>query len=66
MSYAKTTQKLNEYRARIAELHAEMREIQANIEPEDVGDYEFTTPGGPASAGSDQSSYLKETLTLAR
>jgi predicted dithiol-disulfide oxidoreductase (DUF899 family) len=47
MHYAETTQKLNEYRARIAELRAEMREIQASIEPEEVGDYEFSTPDGP-------------------
>jgi predicted dithiol-disulfide oxidoreductase (DUF899 family) len=49
MSYSETTQKLNEFRARIAELHAEMREIQANIEPEVVGDYEFSTPDGPVT-----------------
>jgi predicted dithiol-disulfide oxidoreductase (DUF899 family) len=49
MSYAETTQKLNEYRARITELHAEMREIQANIEPEEIGDYEFSTPDGPVT-----------------
>ena len=49
MSYAETTKQLNEYRARIAELRAEMREIQANIEPEKIADYEFSTPDGPVT-----------------
>jgi predicted dithiol-disulfide oxidoreductase (DUF899 family) len=47
MAYADTRKKLNEYRGRIAELRAEMKEIQAAIEPEEVEDYEFSTVDGP-------------------
>ena len=46
MSYTETTQKLDDYRARIAELRNDMRELQANIEPQQVSDYEFSTPDG--------------------
>jgi predicted dithiol-disulfide oxidoreductase (DUF899 family) len=49
MSYSETVKTLNEYRARVADLQMEMREIQANIEPEDVDDYQFVTTDGPVS-----------------
>lgn len=49
MSYAETTRQLNEYRARIDGIRAEMREIQSTIEPEKVADYEFSTPAGPVA-----------------
>jgi predicted dithiol-disulfide oxidoreductase (DUF899 family) len=46
MSYRDTVVQLNDYRSRIAALRAEMRGLQAGIEPEDVPDYRFTTPQG--------------------
>jgi predicted dithiol-disulfide oxidoreductase (DUF899 family) len=49
MSYSETVKTLNEYRARVADLQMEMREIQANIEPEEVDDYQFSTTDGPVS-----------------
>ena len=36
MAYTETIQQLNDARRRIAEIRAEMRELQANIEPEGV------------------------------
>jgi predicted dithiol-disulfide oxidoreductase (DUF899 family) len=43
MNYAKTAQKLKEYRGQIADLRKKMRKLHAEIEPEEVKDYEFTT-----------------------
>jgi predicted dithiol-disulfide oxidoreductase (DUF899 family) len=47
MSYLDSVEKLNEYRAHIAELQTKMRAIQESIEPQQVDDYEFLTPDGP-------------------
>ena len=49
MSYSDTIKTLNDYRAKIAELQSEMREIQAGIEPQEVDDYEFSTLTGTVS-----------------
>lgn len=46
MNYAKTAQKLAEYRGQIGELRKKMRKLQAEIEPEEVSDYEFATMDG--------------------
>ncbi len=46
MTYKDTVRKLAAYRAQIAELREKMRNAQAAIEPEEVRDYEFATPGG--------------------
>ena len=37
---------LADFRRQIADLRQKMRETQASIEPQEVKDYEFTTPGG--------------------
>jgi len=47
MAYTETIQQLNDARRRILEIRAEMRELQAGIEPEQVDDYEFMTTAGP-------------------
>jgi len=47
MAYTDTIQRLNDARRRILEIRAEMRELQAGIEPEQVEDYEFGTTDGP-------------------
>ena len=46
MSYKDTCKKLAAYRAEIAELHTKIRAAQAEVEPEEVRDYVFATPGG--------------------
>ena len=46
-AYAETTTALAAKRQEIAALHAEMRELQAKIEPQPVEDYVFAGPGGP-------------------
>src|SRR5271166_2568998 len=46
MSYRETRDKLAGYRHQIAELRKKMREAQFSVEPEEVKDYEFTTPEG--------------------
>lgn len=46
MAYTETIQQLNDARRRIVEIRAEMRELQANIEPEGVTNYEFQTADG--------------------
>jgi predicted dithiol-disulfide oxidoreductase (DUF899 family) len=46
MQYAKTSEKLAYYRQQIAELRNKMRELQQSVEPEEVGDYEFSTTEG--------------------
>ena len=48
MAYTDTIQQLNDARRRILEIRAEMRELQAGIEPEQIEDYEFTTTTGTA------------------
>jgi predicted dithiol-disulfide oxidoreductase (DUF899 family) len=47
MAYPDTMRKLGEYRERIAALRAEMRTLQAEVDPEEVEDYEFSTVDGP-------------------
>lgn len=47
MNYKDTNAKLADYRQRISELRAQMREAQAAVEPETVQDYEFGTVTGP-------------------
>ena len=46
MNYAATRERLQEYRAKIAELRQEMRATQGAVEPEPVRDYVFSTPVG--------------------
>jgi predicted dithiol-disulfide oxidoreductase (DUF899 family) len=46
MNYTATRERLQEYRAKIAELRKEMRATQAAVEPEPVRDYVFTTSAG--------------------
>jgi predicted dithiol-disulfide oxidoreductase (DUF899 family) len=45
--YAETRTTLEGYRRQIEALHAEMRKLQAAIEPQVVADYEFEGPDGP-------------------
>ena len=47
MTYLDTIRELNECRSQIAELRAEMRKLQAAVEPEQVEDFEFSTVDGP-------------------
>ena len=47
MSNRQTREQLAEYRRQIAELRQRMRAVRAAAEPEEVGDYEFSTPSGP-------------------
>jgi predicted dithiol-disulfide oxidoreductase (DUF899 family) len=49
MAYRDSIVQLNEYRRSIAGIRAEMRALQAAIEPEEVEDYRFETPDGPVS-----------------
>jgi len=49
MSYAETRRTLQDYRNRIEGLRAEMRAIQAAVEPQPVGKYRFATPFGDVS-----------------
>ena len=46
MTYKETRNKLTGYRRQITELRKQMREAQSSVEPEEVKDYEFTTPEG--------------------
>ncbi|HYL03413.1 MAG TPA: DUF899 family protein [Steroidobacteraceae bacterium] len=47
MNYAAGSEKLQAYRRQIAEVREKMRATQAEIEPQEVADYEFQTPEGP-------------------
>ena len=47
MRYRETREKLADYRRQIAELREKMREAHSSAEPEEIDDYEFTTPEGP-------------------
>jgi predicted dithiol-disulfide oxidoreductase (DUF899 family) len=49
MAYRETSQRLARYRGEIAELRKKMRALQQQVEPEEVGAYEFATPGGKVS-----------------
>jgi predicted dithiol-disulfide oxidoreductase (DUF899 family) len=46
MRYAEASGKLARYRQQIADLRGKMRELQQSVEPEEVADYEFSTPAG--------------------
>ena len=46
MQYAEASGKLTRYRQQIADLRGKMRELQQSVEPEEVTDYEFSTPEG--------------------
>lgn len=46
MNYMQGSEKLAGYRKQIADLRQKMRAAQAAIEPEEVSDYAFSTPGG--------------------
>ncbi len=47
MEYRETVTKLAEYRQKIGELRDKMRELQADVEPEEVQDYAFASTNGP-------------------
>ncbi len=47
MQYRETTEKLAAYRKEIEGLRAKMRDLQQDVEPEAVDDYEFITNDGP-------------------
>jgi len=49
MSYADDTRRLNEYRSKITSLRAEMRKLQADIEPQEVENYTLATTEGPVT-----------------
>ena len=46
MDYRDASSRLAQYRSEIAALRKKMRELQANIEPQEVADYEFVTGNG--------------------
>jgi predicted dithiol-disulfide oxidoreductase (DUF899 family) len=46
-AYAETRERLSDCRRQIEAMHAQMRQLQAAIEPEPVADYEFAGPNGP-------------------
>ena len=46
MNYTDTAKKLADYRRRIAEVRAEMREAQATADPQEVEDYRLATADG--------------------
>jgi len=46
MDYRDTTRRLNDYRRQIRGLRAEMRQLQAAVEPDPVQDYRFLTSAG--------------------
>jgi len=49
MKYSESREQLATYRHRIFELRQQMRQLQAEITPEVVKDYEFSGAGGPVS-----------------
>jgi predicted dithiol-disulfide oxidoreductase (DUF899 family) len=49
MKYAAATEKMGAYRRQIAEIRQQIRKVQAEIEPQEVADYEFQTLAGKAS-----------------
>lgn len=46
MEYQQATQSLNDYRQQIVALKEKMRSVQAEVEPQAVDNYTFTTPDG--------------------
>lgn len=49
MLYQETSTRLNDYRSQIADLRAKMRELQQAVEPQEVQNYQFSTPSGVVS-----------------
>ena len=47
MEYTEAKQDLNQYRQQLAELRVKMRDIQAQVEPQEVDDYLFQGAAGP-------------------
>jgi predicted dithiol-disulfide oxidoreductase (DUF899 family) len=48
MKYASGSERMGDYRRQIADIRQKMRTAQAEIEPQEVADYEFTTADGTA------------------
>ena len=46
MKYAAGSEMMGTYRREIADIRQKMRAAQAEIEPQEVDDYEFKTPAG--------------------
>jgi peroxiredoxin len=46
MKYAAATQKLTAFRQQIADIRQQMRKVQAEVEPQQVANYEFRVPDG--------------------
>jgi len=46
MKYQAATEKMAAYRQQIAEIRQQLRKVQAEVEPQEVVDYEFQTPTG--------------------
>lgn len=47
MKYPDAAERLSEYRRQIAAIRTKMRETQAEVEPQEVSDYELQTSAGP-------------------
>jgi len=52
MQYQDGSRRLAAFREQIAQLRENMRQVQAETEPEEVADYVFATPAGPRSLAS--------------
>ena len=46
MKYAAATQKLTAFRQQIADIRKQMRTVQAEVEPQEVANYDFKVPDG--------------------
>ena len=49
MKYDATTRKMAAFRQQISDIRQQMRTVQADVEPEEVSDYELLTPDGKVS-----------------
>jgi predicted dithiol-disulfide oxidoreductase (DUF899 family) len=49
MKYNAATQKMTAFRQQISDIRQQMRKVQADIEPQEVADYEFMTADGKVS-----------------
>jgi predicted dithiol-disulfide oxidoreductase (DUF899 family) len=49
MKYQPATEKMAAYRRQIADIRQQLRKVQAEIEPQEVADYEFQRPADKAS-----------------
>ena len=47
MEYSQAKENLNQYRQQIADLRVKLRELQAEVEPQEVEDYTFAGSDGP-------------------